>query len=184
MNRLAYILKAKTQYNLHSPFVFDLYNEALLPRVDSKKLKINTLSGQERRNAALIYKLADHYAVKHIVLCGFQKGIPFSEWVEIELSGLVGASNIDVRMLGGKKKSNLLIVCPIGCYAMLKEENEGFMSSDTIVVTTNIHDGRLAERQWDNLCFDSFNRLAVDLYSMGVVFYRKELSEERYTLLV
>ena len=41
MNRLAYILKAKTQYNLHSPFVFDLYNEALLPRVDSKKLKMN-----------------------------------------------------------------------------------------------------------------------------------------------
>ena len=66
-------MKAKTQYNLHSPFVFDLYNEALLPRVDSKKLKTNTLSGQDRRNAALIYKLADHYGVKNIVLCGFQK---------------------------------------------------------------------------------------------------------------
>ena len=94
------------------------------------------------------------------------------------------ASNIDVRLLGGKKKSNLLIVCPIGCYAMFKEENEGFMSNDTIVVTTNIHEGKLAERQWDDLCFDSFNRLAIDLYSMGVVFFRKELSEERYTLLV
>ena len=184
MNRLAYIIKAKTQYNLHSPFVFDLYNEALLPRVDSKKLKTNTLSGHERRNAALIYKLADHYGVKYIVLCGFQSGIPFSDWVEKELPQLVDASNIDIRLLGGKKKSNLLIVCPIGCYAMFKEENEGFMSNDTIVVTTNIHEGKLAERQWDDLCFDSFNRLAIDLYSMGVVFFRKELSEERYTLLV
>lgn len=30
MNRITFLLKAKTQYNLHSPYVYNLYTEVLL----------------------------------------------------------------------------------------------------------------------------------------------------------
>lgn len=56
MNRLTYWLKAKTQYNIHSPFVFDLYNEVLFSRLDPHVTKL--LDGSESlRFRELLYKL-------------------------------------------------------------------------------------------------------------------------------
>ena len=183
MNLLTYILKGKTQYGLHSPFVYDFYTETLLPRVNKRKANFGEMSRTERRNASFIYKLADRFEVKNIVLCGFQKGIPFAEWVENVLPQLVEATNLSVRELAGGKKERLLIVCPIGCYSMLKYEMGDF-PSDAIVVITDIHRGKLAEKQWDAVCEDNSNILTADLYSMGVVFFRKELSVQRFLLLV
>lgn len=183
MNLLTYILKGKTQYGLHSPFVYDLYTETLLPRVDKRKANFGEMSRTERRNASFIYKLADRFEVKNIVLCGFQKGIPFAEWVENVLPQLVEATNLSVRELVGGRKERLLIVCPIGCYSTLKYEIGNF-PDDAIVVATDIHNGKLAEKQWTAVCDDKSNIVTIDLFSMGIVFFRKELSVERFLLRV
>ena len=64
MNRIQYILTAKTQYDIQSPFLFELYNEVLnsrLAKEDCKRLGIT--SGD--RYAELRYKLCDHYAAEN-----------------------------------------------------------------------------------------------------------------------
>jgi len=60
MNRLEYIVCAKTQYNIQSPFVYDLYENVLLPKLDRAAL---TRLGLSRRDkfGQLCYKIADHY---------------------------------------------------------------------------------------------------------------------------
>lgn len=59
MNRLTYWIKAKTQYNIHSPFMFDLYNKVLFSRLDPHVLK--SLQGDEsRRFLEILYKV-EHY---------------------------------------------------------------------------------------------------------------------------
>ncbi|MBO4606719.1 MAG: hypothetical protein J5682_02335 [Prevotella sp.] len=60
MNRLKYILLAKTQYNIQSPFLYELYSEVLAPRID--RVTRNRLGiGSHDLFAQLCYKLHDHY---------------------------------------------------------------------------------------------------------------------------
>ncbi len=60
MNRLKYILRAKNQYNIQSPFVYDLYENVIAPRLDSATLA-RIGAGRHDRFAQLCFKLADHY---------------------------------------------------------------------------------------------------------------------------
>lgn len=60
MNRLHYLLFAKTQYNIQSPFVYDLYENVLAPKLDKATLSRLGI-GPRDRIGQLRYKLADHY---------------------------------------------------------------------------------------------------------------------------
>ncbi len=55
MNRLQHFLRAKTQYNLHSPFVYRLYTEALFSRCP----------GRGRSYADIVWRLEEYYSLPH-----------------------------------------------------------------------------------------------------------------------
>lgn len=59
MTRLEYWIRAKTQYSVHSPFVFDLYREVLFAHIPATLLP--DTSRNDRRYHALCYKLGDHF---------------------------------------------------------------------------------------------------------------------------
>lgn len=61
MNRLTYWFKAKTQYNIHSPFMFDLYNKVLFSRLDPHVVKLFDGEGS-RRFCELLYKLDRYFS--------------------------------------------------------------------------------------------------------------------------
>ena len=54
MNRLQHFLRAKTQFNLHSPFVYGLYTEVLFSRAEGCPRK---------RYAAVLWRLEKYYNV-------------------------------------------------------------------------------------------------------------------------
>lgn len=60
MNRLQYILFAKNQYNIQSPFMYDLYENVLSPKL-SRRVMAQVDISRTDRFAQLRYKLADHY---------------------------------------------------------------------------------------------------------------------------
>ena len=55
MNRISHFLRAKTQYNLHSPFVYRLYTEALFSRC----------RGRRRSAADVVWRLEEYYGLPH-----------------------------------------------------------------------------------------------------------------------
>lgn len=65
MNRLHYFLFAKNQYNIQSPFMYDLYENVLAPKLDRPTLARLGL-GRRDRFGQLRYKLADHYGATEI----------------------------------------------------------------------------------------------------------------------
>ena len=58
MNRLQFFLLAKTEYNLHSPFVFDLYRNVLFAQLDRNTLATLGLRRGDRYHQ-LVYKLVN-----------------------------------------------------------------------------------------------------------------------------
>ncbi len=55
MNRISHFLRAKTAYNLHSPFVYHLYTEALFSRCP----------GRGRSDADVVWRLEEYYGLPH-----------------------------------------------------------------------------------------------------------------------
>ncbi|MCR4817212.1 MAG: hypothetical protein K5842_08560 [Bacteroidales bacterium] len=60
MNKVTFILKAKSQYNIQSPFLFDLYQNVIAPQMDRSLLSASGIDARDRY-AQLLYKLCDHY---------------------------------------------------------------------------------------------------------------------------
>lgn len=54
MNRLTHLLRAKTQFSLHSPFVYDLYTEVLCSRAEG---------APRDRFEATVWRLERHFGV-------------------------------------------------------------------------------------------------------------------------
>lgn len=64
MNRLQYWIAAQTQYELHSPFLFDMYRAVLfaeLSRKTRQRLRRQASSRADMPYVSLLYKLSDHY---------------------------------------------------------------------------------------------------------------------------
>ena len=55
MNRISHFLRAKTQYNLHSPFVYRLYTEVLFSHCP----------GRGRHYADVVWRLEEYYGLPH-----------------------------------------------------------------------------------------------------------------------
>ena len=60
MNRLQYLICAKTQYDIQSPFMYDLYQNVIAPKLDKATVEANGIAPNDRFGQ-LCYKLADHY---------------------------------------------------------------------------------------------------------------------------
>lgn len=62
MNRLEYWIHADTQYNVHSPFMFDMYRKVLFARLSRSVRKVVASQyGERNRFKEMVYKLSDHY---------------------------------------------------------------------------------------------------------------------------
>ena len=67
MNRLQYWIKAQTQYNVHSPMVFEMYRKVLFAQLDRKTRRQLGLGRKDLRYHELVYKMHDHYGLE--LLC-------------------------------------------------------------------------------------------------------------------
>lgn len=68
MNRIQFLLKAKTQYNIQSPFLYRIYSQVLAPRLPHDVLTSNGISSGDHY-AQLLYKLSSSTQLvrEHIV---------------------------------------------------------------------------------------------------------------------
>ena len=60
MNRVQFVIKAKNQYGIQSPFLYELYSEVIAPRLGRSLLARLGIDGNDRFGQ-LVYKLRDHY---------------------------------------------------------------------------------------------------------------------------
>ena len=65
MNRLSFILQAKTQYNIQSPFLFDLYSNVIIPKVGKNLLHGSGIKNTEKVDQ-MLFKLMDHYGAVYV----------------------------------------------------------------------------------------------------------------------
>jgi predicted O-methyltransferase YrrM len=55
-------------------------------------------------------------------------------------------------------------------------------SNDTLLIFDDIHWSREMEEAWEQICMHEKIKISIDLFQFGLVFFKKELSKERFII--
>ena len=166
MTRVEYWFRAKNQYGLHSPYMFELYCDvlhAVLTRGDRRRLRraVGRCTCGEWRYYVLLYKLACHFR----------------------------ATDATLQAEGDAVRRCLAMACE-GMRVTVADESEGLAwirltaaDGQRLAVVLKPHGSRAAEREWERMKqLDDYN-VSVDLYDTGLLIANKHLSRQAFILM-
>ena len=157
MNHLLHWLTAHTEYNLHSPFVFNLYTSVINTRVKGH------FGGHSYE---LIYKLINHFNAQHI-------------WVDFQEEHLIQAitlANNQAILVETPQQADFVIAHTPKIIPTYQP------SEHTIVLILHPHHTKNTEQEWQNLYTRLHARISIDLYHTGLLFMRHGLHPQHFRL--
>lgn len=153
MTLLAYWLKAGTQYNLHSPFLYDMYNQLLyarLTKATKQNLMLRKVPRRERQYYELLYKFAARYKPDVVLLRDTS-----DRWAQ--------------HCLHEAKKN--IIIRPL--------QND---ETDCRLLVRDMCDVALVRQPKGRLMYNEGRAVTLDMYHTGVVLYTTKLMPQHLLL--
>ena len=162
MTRLYYWLHAQTQYNLHSPFLFDMYREVLFAPLTPEERRRHAIPRHDRYRE-LLYKCCNHYHLQH-ANSNEQPAVP-------------DRGNHSSPKLGEvpEGRRSVLIPTPNSPFSILN-------SQFSILLLSHPHSTPAAEAQWEHLKADPTYQVSLDLYDVALLIRNPRLSRQHLLL--
>lgn len=156
---IKYRWKAKGRHGTHSPFVYAFVEQVLRgprPATVQPDIKKHLQGGY----ASLLQQIADHYGCKKIVALQPEQEEHRADCDMAILNS--GDAGNWIRLFNSFK--------PVGMPQM-------------IVVVCGIHSTARHTKKWNRLVAHPRVKLSMDLYGMGVLFFRDEFKEKQHFVL-
>ena len=164
MNTLKYFLKyiyyyltATNKHGIHSPFVFKLYTKA----IQTKKFYYN----RSKKNSELISRLFSHFEPKIVVEIGSHRLSKTSMKYHQDFQN-IKKPLIDFIYIQKSTKENL--------NNALK-----YMHNESVLVINNIHQSK---EEWQFLQNHSKVNVSINLFEIGLIFFREQQEEQHFTI--
>ena len=164
MTRLHYWLYAQTQYNLHSPFLFDMYREVLFARLTPEERRRHGIPRHDRYRE-LLYKCCNHYHLQPATPSPQQPTAPDRASHSSPKLG-------EVPQRGGGVCQTLLTPTQFSI----------FNSQFSILLVSRPHATPAAERQWETLKADPTYQVSLDLYDVALLIRNPHLTPQHLLL--
>ena len=157
---LKYRWKAMGRHGTHSPFVYDLIEQVVLNKdvIDREYIVSCPKLALEYEN--LISRIAAHYKYLEIQRMPVE-GDPVKQYA-------------DMLLLGSAK--------PLQWVAMMNEYSY-LLRNNSAVIAVDIHSSPEHSKGWQQLCADPMVRMSIDLYGIGVLFFKKEFKATQHFVL-
>ena len=193
---LKYLFVSKTKHSVHSPFVYELVTNVLNNEIDLKEYaKIRNLNDNtiNLKCFTLIYRLITHYKSKNILeIGGFETlngiflnniqlktnllfyNLKTNEISEVKTQKKIQTESIDFAFYNIKNNESLT----------LSEfmNHIKYFHNNSILAINNIHQSKEMEKVWRKIIIQKEVTVSIDLFFIGLVFFRKEQVKENFII--
>ena len=189
---IRYYFQRKNEYQLHSPFMYELYTKVfrerqrvnvdydLVMRVGKMLDGRKRLSRSRRKLARFFYRYAVYYEPEEVTLFGVVTAMDTAAFA-------LGNPHARVRVgcpCGFVDTLNSLGIINVECLPIedvfkyiLEQQRE-----DHVIVMEGIHKDKALELLWEEVCAHPDVVLAIDLYHAGMVLFREGMEKQSFSL--
>ena len=215
---LKYLLQRKTEFSVHSPFVYDFMKKVLYDRGTNRDydlmLRISRLldgrkfsTRSRRKQARLLYRLVRYMEPETVLTFGQLSALNTSAlalgnlqtkvYLEqsadfLETLNSMGVVNVSlIRRDVDEEEQFERLNTGFVYYALDDfgddtwnniEEGFGEVDEDTVLVFEGIHHSHHTEVAWEAVKANEDITLSMDLYSLGIVFFREGIEKQDFVL--
>jgi hypothetical protein len=181
---LRYRKKAKGRHDIHSPFVFSFVEEVLRKK-QKKVLNFNLVIKQSN---ALINRIANHYNCQEILWLSNQH-IEEQTFISIQSKNEEQATLISKQCnwenLSQFPKPDLVLldINDPQEWQPAFEKLTPFFKKESIVILPSIHQSEWHEKNWEQIARKETVKLSLDLFRIGLLFFREEFLVKQHFVL-
>jgi len=215
---LKYLWQRKSEYSIHSPFVFDFMKKVLYDRGSNRDydlmLRISRLldgkkyaKRKKRKEARLLYRLVSYMEPETVLTFGRLSALNTSAlalgnlqtkvYLEqspdfLETLNSMGVVNVNlIRRDVDEEEQFERLNTGFVFYGLDDfgddtwnnlEEGFGTVDEDTVLVFEGIHHSRHTEAAWEAIKANEDVTLSMDLYCIGIVFFREGIEKQDFVL--
>jgi len=193
---LKYLFVSKTKYRVHSPFVYDLVTNVLNDkshRQEYDKIRNLYTSTINSKHLKLIYRIINRYKSKNILEIGNSNLLDCTFLCNIQWKANVFFSNVETNEISEiKTQKNTKPVSFDFAFYNIENNNSLTLSefmnhlkyfhNNSIVAINNIHQTREIEEVWRKIITQKEVTISIDLFFIGLVFFRKEQVKENFII--
>lgn len=157
---LKYRWKAKGRHGTHSPFVYDFIEHVLLDKGPIDRAAIVSCPDIPLKYENLVSRIVAYYNLKSVVM--------------------LPAPDTETKSTPGMLLLNE--VSPADWMNLFNSHINTFKNERAVVIT-GIHKTAAHAAAWKAICADDRVRLSIDVYGLGMLFFRKEFKEKQHFIL-
>ena len=215
---LKYLLQRKTEFSVHSPFVYDFMKKVLYDRGTNRDYELmlrisRLLDGKKfstrsrRKQARLLYRLVRYMEPETVLTFGRLSALNTSAlalgnlqtkvYLEqspdfLETLNSMGVVNVNlIRHDSDEEEQFERLNTGFVFYSLDDfgddtwnnlEDGFGEVDEDTVLVFEGIHHSRHTEAAWEAIKASEDVTLSMDLYCIGIVFFREGIEKQDFVL--
>lgn len=180
-----YLRKSKSSHGVHSPFVFEFIEQGLKKNAarHSSKLVLVTTKHKNITN-----KIINYFECNHLLWLTNRDGDE-ETYISIKPEGAnhvqLKSEKFDFERYDTYPTPELFLfdlADPTDWLVAWNKYKQHF-TTNTIILITGIHHSNAHTQSWNHLCGFAEVTLSIDLYKVGLVFFKEEFKEKQHFVL-
>ena len=176
---LLYKLTSKTKYKIHSPFIYKLVTEVINTKVYYKISKKFT-----NKKTDLLIKIINYFSIKSILKFDENDKSKLESFTKYCAHTIID----DILNFNDIKVSHIKSYYDMCLIDLSTQQNNSkiiefclnLTGNNSIMILENLYTNKHTEKIWKKLIKTARVKVSVDLFLIGIIFFRKEQAKENF----